>query len=66
MTEQVLEDKGLCLKLEEFIFVQEDAQGVQDSMDRESEKERNFELSSETEEGLLDAVAEYLKMLLEE
>lgn len=66
MTEQVLEDKGLCLKLEDFIFVQEDAQDIQDGVDRISEKERKLELSPETEEGLLDAVVGYLKRKLDE
>lgn len=66
MTEQVLEDRGLCLKLEDFIFVQEDAQDIRDDVDRKSEKERKFELSPETEEGLLDAVVGYLKRKLEE
>lgn len=66
MTEQVLEDKGLCLKLEDFIFVQENAQEIQDSVDGKSEKGKKFELSQETEEGLLNAVVGYLKCKLEE
>ena len=66
MAERVLEDKGLYLKLEDFMFVQEDAQEIQYSMDEESERERKFVLSPETEEGLLDAVVGYLKQKLEE
>jgi len=66
MAEQVLGEKGLCLKLEDFTFVQENAQDSQGFVAEEGEKERKFELSPETEEGLLNAVAGYLKMLLEE
>lgn len=58
MAEQVLAEKGLSLKLEDVVF-------VQGTSAVESEKERKFELSGELEEELLDAVARYLKMLLE-
>lgn len=65
MAEQVLEEKGLCVGLEDFVFVQEMVSGIQGKTVVEDAKERKFGLSKELEEELLDAVAKYLKMLLE-
>lgn len=66
MAEQVLEEKGLCIKLEDFVFMQLEDSDAQSGSDAESVEERKFELSPELEEKLLDAVAGYLKMLLGE
>lgn len=66
MAEQVLEEKGLCVGLEDFVFVQETVSGTQDKAVVEDAKERKFELSPALEEDLLGAVAGYLKMLLKE
>ncbi len=65
MAEQVLDEKGLSLKLEDVVFMQEESSALQSVSTVESEKERKFELSGDLEEELLDAVAGYLKMLLE-
>lgn len=62
MAEQVLKERGLFLKLEDFAFVQEKNPGLRDA-DMENAKAEKFELSPETEEGILDAVAGYLKIL---
>lgn len=64
MAEQVLEEKGLCVNLEDFVFVQETFSGMQDEVIVQEAKERKFELSPALEDELLDAVAGYLKMLL--
>lgn len=66
MAGQVLEEKGLCLKPEEFVFTQEEFFSAQDDQIVENARDRKFELSPELEEGLLEAVAGYLKTLLEE
>ena len=66
MAEQVLEERGLCVGLEDFVFVQEMSSGIQGKAVVEDAKERKFELSSELEDELMDAVAGYLKMLLNE
>lgn len=58
ITEQVLAEKGLSLKLEDVVFVQNGSAAG-------SLETGKFELSGELEEELLDAVARYLKMLLE-
>lgn len=65
MAEQALEERGLCVGLEDFVFVQETGSGIQDRADEEDAKERKLELSTELEDELLDAAAEYLKRLLE-
>lgn len=65
MAEQVLADRGLCVKLEDFAVAQEMVSGIQGKTVVEDAKERKFELSGELEEELLDTVARYLKMLLE-
>jgi len=65
MAEQVMEEKGLCVGLEDFVFVQEMVCGIQGKTVVEDAKERKFEFSGELEEELLDAVAGYLKMLME-
>lgn len=67
MVEQVLEEKGLCVGLEDFVFVREMSSGRQGkAVDKDAAKERKFELSPELEDELMDAVAGYLKMLLNE
>ena len=66
MAEQVLEERGLCVKLEDFVFVQEASSDDQDEVVVEDAKERKFELSAALEEELLGAVAGYLKILLKE
>lgn len=65
MAEQVLEERGLCVRLEDFVFVQEMCSEIQDKAVVEEAKERKFELSPALEEELLNAAAGYLKMLLE-
>lgn len=65
MAEQVLEERGLCVRLEDFAFAQEMFSGIQGKAVVEHAKERKFELSPALEDELLDAVAGYLKMLLE-
>lgn len=65
MAEQVLEERGLCVGLEDFVFVQEMPSGIQGEAVVEDAKERKFELSPALENELLDAVAGYLKALLE-
>lgn len=66
MAEQVLEERGLCVKLEDFVFVQETFAEIQGEVIVREAKERKFELSPALEEELLNAVVGYLKMLLEE
>lgn len=66
MAEQVLKERGLCVGLEDFVFVQEMVSGIQGKAIVEDAKERKFELSPVLEEELLGAVAEYLKILLKE
>lgn len=66
MAEQVLEEKGLYVGLEDFTFVQETVAEIQSKEVIEDTKERKFELSPVLEEELLGAVAGYLKMLLKE
>ncbi|MCM1143853.1 MAG: hypothetical protein NC318_10890 [Blautia sp.] len=66
MAEQVLEKRGLCIKLEDFVFVQETFSEIQDEVIVKDARERKFELSPALEEELLGAVAGYLKMLLKE
>lgn len=63
MAEQVLEERGLCVNLEDFVFAQEAFSGIQDEVIVKGAKERKIELSPALEDALLDAVAGYLKML---
>lgn len=63
MAEQVLKEKGLCVSLEDFAFVQEAFPGRQGEVIVKDAKEGKFECSPALEEELLDAVAGYLKML---
>lgn len=65
MAEQILAEKELCVRLEDFVFVQEMPSEIQGKTVVEDAKERKFELSEELEGELLDAAARYLKMLLE-
>lgn len=65
MVGQVLEEKGIYLKLADFVFTQEEI-FIESEQVVEEEQEQKFELSPELEEGLLDAVAGYLKSLLGE
>lgn len=73
MAEQVLDERGICVKLEDFVFVQEGVSDLQSGQTVETVEERipferKFELSPELEEGLLDglldAVTGYLKLLV--
>ena len=66
MAEQVLEERGLFVGLEDFAFVREMVSEIQDKAVVEDAKERKFELSPVLEEELLGAVAGYLKILLKE
>lgn len=66
MAEQALEERGLCVSLEDFAFVQEMSSEIQGEAVVEDAKERKFELSPALEEELLSAVAKYLKILLKE
>lgn len=66
MAEQILDEKGLCLKLEDFVFEQETDSVLQNEPVVETVKEKKFEFSPELEEGLLDAVVGYLKMIVKE
>lgn len=61
MAEQVLEEKGLCVKLEDFAMVQEAA--MENKIVVNDKQKRNLELSPALENELLDAVAGYLKLL---
>lgn len=65
MAEQVLAEKGLYVGLEDFVFVQEMPSGIQGEAVVEDVIERKFELSPELEDELLNAVAGYLKTLVE-
>ena len=69
MAEQVLDERGICVKLEDFVFVQEGVSDLQSGqiveiVEERMPFERKFELSPELEEGLLDAVTGYLKLLV--
>lgn len=60
---QILEEKGLCLTLEDCFFSREPDSGKRNIGDSEKDKSAfNEELTEE----LMDAVVRYLKMLLEE
>lgn len=63
MAEQVLEEKGLCVKLGDFAFAQGLDAKQQDKVAAHDGQERKFELSPALEDELLDAVAGYLKKL---
>ncbi len=69
MAEGVLKEKGLYLKWEDLVFVQEDIYDLQSDPAAGAAKEsilpeRKSGLSPELVEGLMEAVAEYLKMLV--
>ncbi len=66
MAEQVLEGKGLCVNLEDFVFGQETLSGMEGEVIVKDAEEKKFVLSPELEDELLDAVVGYLKMLLNE
>lgn len=66
MAQQVLSEKGLRLKPEDFIFVQEISSESEEENIVESAENKEFSLSEELEEDLLDAVTGYLKDLLKE
>lgn len=63
MAEQVLAERGLCVKLEDFAIVQEAALKMENKAVVSDGQERKLELSPALENELLDAVAGYLKML---
>lgn len=63
MARRVLEEKGLCVNLEDFAFAQEKYPGMQGEVIGKNAKERKFEMSTTLEDELLDAVVGYLKML---
>lgn len=62
MAEQVLAERGLCVKLEDFAIVQEAALKMENKAVVSDGQERKLELSPALENELLDAVAGYLKM----
>lgn len=66
MAQQVLLEKGLRLTPEDFIFVQEIPSESEEENIVESVENKEFSLSAELEEDLLDAVTGYLKDLLKE
>ena len=71
MAEQVLEERGICVRLKNFVFVQEENFDLQEDtagkiVEERGSSERKIVLSPELEEGLLDAVAGYLKSLVKE
>lgn len=66
MAQQVLSEKGLRLKPEDFVFVQENPTESEEENIVESVENKEFSLSAELEEDLLDAVTGYLKDLLNE
>ncbi|MCI8371003.1 MAG: hypothetical protein HFI75_01120 [Lachnospiraceae bacterium] len=63
MVQQELEAKGIFLKLKDFMFTKEEL-FLKSEQNAEETKGRKFKLSPELEEGILDAVAGYLKSLL--
>lgn len=66
MAGQALASWGLCLQLEDIVFVQEEPQNGPDGETAIDAKEKKFEFSYQMEEELLEAVAGYLKDILKE
>lgn len=71
MAEQVLEERGIYVKLKDFVFVQEENFDLQEDaagkiVEERGSSERKIVLSPDLEEGLLDAVTGYLKSLVKE
>lgn len=66
MAEQVLAERGLRVKPEDFVFVQETPSEVPEELIVEEAQDKGFVLSASLEEDLLDAVTGYLKALLKD